>query len=133
MMWHSLPMIVSSSPLHRWLGYVAAALTAATVASGIGYLPLSTALTQAAAVSFGLLLIWVVGTGVTPRPRQRVDRASYAPCGRAPLKNGPGLEYLAEAELPDRAARLQLRPFSDVDYEAVLDLHSRPEVARYLT
>ena len=65
MMWHSLPMIVSSSPLHRWLGYVAAALTAAMVASGIGYLLLSTALTQAAAVSLGLLLIWMVAKCVT--------------------------------------------------------------------
>jgi hypothetical protein len=51
-------------PLPRWLGYVAAALAAAMIASGVGYLLLSNTLTQAAAVSLPLLLIWVVGTGV---------------------------------------------------------------------
>jgi hypothetical protein len=34
------------------------------VASGVGYLLLSNTLSRAAAVSLGLLLIWVVGTGV---------------------------------------------------------------------
>jgi len=47
-------------PLPRWLGYVAAALTAAMIASGVGYLLLSNTLAQAAAVSLPLLLIWVV-------------------------------------------------------------------------
>lgn len=51
-------------PLPRWLGYVAAPLAAAMIASGVGYLLLSNTLTQAAAVSLPLLLIWVVGTGV---------------------------------------------------------------------
>lgn len=51
-------------PLPRWLGYVAAPLAAAMIASGVGYLLRSNTLTQAAAVSLPLLLIWVVGTGV---------------------------------------------------------------------
>ena len=37
----------------------------AMIASGIGYLLLSNTLTQAAAVSLGLLLVWVAATGVT--------------------------------------------------------------------
>jgi hypothetical protein len=56
--------LTRSGLLSRWLGYVAAALAAAMVASGVGYLLLSNTLAQAAALSLGLLLIWVVGTGV---------------------------------------------------------------------
>ncbi len=49
----------------RWLGYVGAALAAAMIASGIGYLLLSNSLAQAAAVSLALLLVWVAATGIT--------------------------------------------------------------------
>ena len=52
-------------PLPRWLGYVAVALAATMIASGVGYLVLNNTLTQAAAVSLPLLLIWVAATGVT--------------------------------------------------------------------
>ncbi|MGH2881229.1 MAG: hypothetical protein ACRDPA_00760 [Solirubrobacteraceae bacterium] len=51
--------------LPRWLGYVAALLAAAMVASGVGYLLLNNTVSQAAAVSLALLLVWVAGTGVT--------------------------------------------------------------------
>lgn len=51
--------------LPRWLGHVAALLALAMIVSGAGYLVLSTTLSQAAAVSLTLLLIWVAGTGVT--------------------------------------------------------------------
>jgi hypothetical protein len=49
----------------RWLGYVSAALSAAMTASAIGYLLLDNTPTQAAALSLGLLLIWVAATGIT--------------------------------------------------------------------
>jgi hypothetical protein len=52
-------------PLPRWLGYVAAPLAAAMIASGVGYLVLNNTLAQAAALSLPLLLIWVAATGVT--------------------------------------------------------------------
>ena len=45
--------------LPRWLGYVAALLAVAMVASGVGYLLLNNTVSQAAAVSLGLLLVWV--------------------------------------------------------------------------
>jgi hypothetical protein len=51
--------------LPRWLGYLSAALAAAMIASGVGYLLLSNTLAQAAAASLALLLIWVAATGVT--------------------------------------------------------------------
>jgi hypothetical protein len=51
--------------LPRWLGHAAALLAVAMIVSGTGYLLLSTTLSQAAAVSLPLLLIWVAGTGVT--------------------------------------------------------------------
>ena len=57
-------------PLPRWLGYVAA-LAAAMIASGVGYLLLNNTLSQAAAVSLALLLIWVAATGVTVGRRSR--------------------------------------------------------------
>jgi small-conductance mechanosensitive channel len=65
--------------LPRLLGYVAAALAAAMVASGVGYLLLSTTLAQAAAVSLGLLLIWVVGTGVALSRRSQAAGRCHAP------------------------------------------------------
>jgi hypothetical protein len=70
--------------LPRWLGYVAAALGAAMVASGVGYLLLSNTLSQAAALSLGLLLIWVVGTGVALGRRSHqatafANRPTFAP------------------------------------------------------
>lgn len=52
-------------PLPRWLGYLAVALAAAMIASGVGYLVLDNTLAQAAAVSLSLLLIWVAATGMT--------------------------------------------------------------------
>jgi hypothetical protein len=48
----------------RWLGYVSAVLSAAMTASAVGYLLLDNTLTQAAALSLGLLLIWVAATGI---------------------------------------------------------------------
>jgi hypothetical protein len=50
--------------LPRWLGYTAAFLTVALIASGAGYLLLNTTLAQAAFVSLPLLLVWVTGAGV---------------------------------------------------------------------
>ena len=44
------------------------------ITSGIGFLLLSNALAQAAAVSLGLLLTWVAATGVTlGRRSERTD------------------------------------------------------------
>jgi hypothetical protein len=57
-------LVRRSGLLPRWLGYTAAMLTAALTASGGGYLLLSNALAQAAAVSLPLLLIWVAGVGL---------------------------------------------------------------------
>jgi hypothetical protein len=65
-------------PLPRWLSYVAAPLAAAMIASGVGYLLLSNTLSQAAAVSLPLLLIWVVATGVALG-----RRSEYQPARRA--------------------------------------------------
>jgi hypothetical protein len=50
--------------LPRWLGYTAAVLTVALIASGAGYLLLNTTLAQAVFVSGPLLLVWVTGTGL---------------------------------------------------------------------
>jgi hypothetical protein len=49
----------------RWLSYVSAALSAAMTASAISYLLANNTLTQTAALSLGLLLIWVAATGIT--------------------------------------------------------------------
>ena len=49
----------------RWLGYVGALLAVAMIASGVGYLLLNNTVSQTAAVSLGLLLVWVAGTGLT--------------------------------------------------------------------
>lgn len=57
--------------LPRWLGNVAALLAAAMIASGVGYLLLNNTVSQAAAVSLPLLLIWVAGTGATLGRRSR--------------------------------------------------------------
>jgi hypothetical protein len=51
--------------LPRWLSYVAALLAVAMVSSGLGYLLLNNAVSQTAALSLGLLLVWVIGTGMT--------------------------------------------------------------------
>jgi hypothetical protein len=64
--------------LPRWLGYVAALLAAAMTASGVGYLLLNNSLSQAAAVSLALLLVWVAATGVT-LGRRSGDAASRPP------------------------------------------------------
>jgi hypothetical protein len=55
----------------RWLGGVGAALAAAMIASGVGCLLLNNTLAQTAAVSLGLLLIWVAATGMTVGRRGR--------------------------------------------------------------
>lgn len=57
--------------LPRWLGYVAVLLAVAMVASSVGYLLLNNTVSQTAAVSLGLLLVWVAGTGVTLGRRSR--------------------------------------------------------------
>ena len=56
--------LVRRSVLPRWLGYTAALLAAAMVASGVGLLLLNTALAQAVFVSGPLLLVWVTGAGI---------------------------------------------------------------------
>jgi hypothetical protein len=48
----------------RWLGYTAAFLALALIASGAGYLLLNTTFAQAVFVSGPLLLAWVTGAGV---------------------------------------------------------------------
>lgn len=60
-----------SSLLPRWLGPLAALLAVAMTASGVGFLLLNSALTQTAAASLLLLLIWVAGTGVALGRRSR--------------------------------------------------------------
>jgi hypothetical protein len=61
--------------LPRWLRGVAVALGLALVASGYGYLTLSSALGWAAYVSGPLLLLWVAGTGIAlTRQRSRAAR-----------------------------------------------------------
>jgi hypothetical protein len=57
--------------LPRWLGFVAALLAAAMIASGVGYLSLNNTVSQAAAAALGLLLVWVAATGVTLGRRSR--------------------------------------------------------------
>ncbi len=57
--------------LPRWLGYNAALLAAAMVASGVGYMVLDNTVAQAAALSLPLLLVWVAATGVTLGHRSR--------------------------------------------------------------
>jgi hypothetical protein len=56
--------LVRRGLLPRWLGYIAALLTAALTTSGVGYLLLNDPLAQAAAVSLPVLLIWVAGAGL---------------------------------------------------------------------
>jgi hypothetical protein len=56
--------LVRRAVLPRWLGYAAAFLTVALIASGAGYLLLNTELAQAAYVSGPLLLVWVTGAGI---------------------------------------------------------------------
>jgi hypothetical protein len=56
--------LVRRAVLPRWLGYCAALLTIALIASGAGYLLLNTTLAQAAYVSGPLLLVWVTGAGI---------------------------------------------------------------------
>jgi hypothetical protein len=64
--------------LPRWLDYVAVLLAAAMIASGVGYLLLNNSLSQAAAVSLALLLVWVAATGMT-LGRRSGDAASRPP------------------------------------------------------
>jgi hypothetical protein len=56
--------LVRRAVLPRWLGYTAAFLTVALVASGAGYLLLNTTLAQVVFVSGPLLLVWVTGSGM---------------------------------------------------------------------
>ncbi len=56
--------LVRRTVVPRWLGYTAALLTVALIASGVGYLLLNTTLAQAALLSGPLLLVWVTGAGV---------------------------------------------------------------------
>jgi hypothetical protein len=57
--------LVRRAVLPRWLGYTAAFLTLALIASGAGYALLNTTLARAVFVSGPLLLVWVTGTGVS--------------------------------------------------------------------
>ena len=56
--------LVRGALLPRWLGYIAALLAVALIASGAGYLLLDTTLTQAVFVSGPLLLVLVTGSGI---------------------------------------------------------------------
>jgi hypothetical protein len=58
------PLAGGAGVLGRWLGVVAAVLAVALVASGAGYLLLSTTLAEAASISLPLLLVWVAGAGI---------------------------------------------------------------------
>jgi hypothetical protein len=62
--------------LPRWLGYTAALLTVALIASGAGYLLLNTTLAQAVFVSGPLLLVWVTGAGVALARTSRSGKAA---------------------------------------------------------
>ena len=74
--------LVRRAVLPRWLGYTAAVLTVALIASGAGYLLLNTTLAQAVFVSGPLLLVWVTGAGVA---LARTGRSQSAvPPGRRP-------------------------------------------------
>ncbi len=57
--------------LPRWLGWISAALAAAMLVSGIGYLLLNDTLAQAAAASLALLLTWVAATSTSVSRRSR--------------------------------------------------------------
>ena len=69
--------------LPRWLGYAAAFLTVALVASGAGYLLVNTTLAAAVFVSGPLLLVWVTGTGVALARPSRSGNATA--CRRSRL------------------------------------------------
>jgi hypothetical protein len=68
--------LVRRAVLPRWLGYTAALLTGALIASGAGYLLLNTTLAQAPYVSGPLLLVWVTGAGVALARTSRSDQAA---------------------------------------------------------
>ena len=68
--------LVRRSVLPRWLGYTAALLTVALIASGTGYLLLNATLTQAVFVSGPLLLVWVTGVGLALAQASRCERAA---------------------------------------------------------
>jgi hypothetical protein len=76
--------LVRRALLPRWLGYTAALLMVALIASGAGYLLLNSTLAQAAFVSGPLLLVWVTGAGVaspgqTGGARRRHDHGPDRP------------------------------------------------------
>jgi hypothetical protein len=64
------------SVLPHWLGYTAALLTVALIASGAGYLLLNTIFAQAALVAGPLLLVWVTGVGVALARTNRSGEAA---------------------------------------------------------
>jgi hypothetical protein len=68
--------LVRRTVLPRWLGYAAALLTVALIASGAGYLVLNSTLAQAAFVSGPLLLVWVTGVGVALAQTSRSGKAA---------------------------------------------------------
>jgi hypothetical protein len=68
--------LVRRAVLPRWLGYTAAFLTVALIASGAGYLLLNTTLAQAAFVSLALLLVWVTGAGIALARTSRSGKAA---------------------------------------------------------
>jgi hypothetical protein len=72
--------LVRRAVLPSWLGYTAAFLTLALIASGAGYLFLNTTLAQAVFVSGPLLLVWVTGAGVAlARTSRLVAQAGGSP------------------------------------------------------
>jgi hypothetical protein len=68
--------LVRRAVIPRCLGYTAALLSVALIASGAGYLLLNTTLAQAAFVSGPLLLVWVTGVGVALTRTGRSGKAA---------------------------------------------------------
>jgi hypothetical protein len=68
--------LVRRAVLPRWLGYTAALLMVALIASGAGYLLLNSTLAQAAFVSGPLLLVWVTAAGVALARTNRWRKAA---------------------------------------------------------
>jgi hypothetical protein len=73
--------LVRRAVLPRWLGYTAAFLAVALIASGAGYLLLNTTFAHAVFVSGPLLLVWVTGAGVA--------LARTSPSGKEKLSEDP--------------------------------------------
>jgi hypothetical protein len=68
--------LVRRAVLPRWLGYTAALLTVALIASGAGYLLLNKTLAQAVFLSGPLLLVWATVAGAALARTSRSGKAA---------------------------------------------------------